>query len=142
VIPTKPSYVPSAAAAAQAEDLLRRSLPRADDVSTRVTADVRFVDCGSNFETVTCPYCATDVGEWWALAMDVAHEQRFVDLRATTPCCGRWVDLNELVYSLSMGFARFVLEAMNPDVFELPDTVRLEVERILGCRVRLIWAHV
>jgi hypothetical protein len=141
VIPEDPARVPSALAREAAVSVLRRALPRADDVASELTEDVRFVDCGVNFEAVRCPGCGTDLGEWWTLAMEVAHEERFADLRITTPCCKLWTSLNDLGYSWPVGFARFTLEALNPDVENLPDAVRLRLEHILGSKVRLIWAH-
>ncbi|HEV7664714.1 MAG TPA: hypothetical protein VGQ62_14350 [Chloroflexota bacterium] len=142
IIPIDPRHVPSALERAAAEDVLRQALPRADEIVSVVTHDVRFVDCGANFETVHCPRCGTDIGEWWTLAMEAAVEQHFMDLRITTPCCGRRTSLNDLTYSWAMGFARYKLEAMNPDVFDLPENIRQRLERIFGCRVRLIWAHI
>jgi hypothetical protein len=142
IIPIEPRFVPSAVQRATAEDVLRRALPRADEVVSQLTSDVRLVDCGENFETVTCPSCGTDVGEWWTLAMEAAHDQHFTDLRITVPCCGRRTNLNDLTYSWPMGFARFSLEAINPDVVDLPRTVQLRVEEILGCQVRVIWARI
>lgn len=141
IIPTDPRFVPSALQQADAEDLLRQALPRSDEVLSLLTPEVRFVDCGVNFETVTCPRCGVDIAEWWTLVMEVAHGQHFTDLRITTPCCTRRTSLNDLVYSWPMGFARYSLEAMNPDVVDLPDSVRLRLESILGNRVRLIWAR-
>ena len=141
VIPEDPRRVPSATAREHAEKLLRGALPGADDVVSQVTEHVRFVDCGDNFESVTCPGCGIEIGEWWSVVMEVAHEQHFRDLQATLPCCGRRVSLNDLVYSWPSGFARYTLEAMNPGLGSLPDRVRTRLESVLGCRVRVIWAH-
>ena len=106
-----------------------------------MTAEVRFVDCGDNFETVACPRCGADLGEWWSVVMEAAHEQRFRDLRATPPCCGYTQSLNELVYAWPMGFARYTLEAINPGVGSLPEAVIARLETALGSPLRLIWAH-
>jgi hypothetical protein len=141
LIPAEPTLVPSATAREKAQDALVRALPSADDVLAQVTQDVRFVDCGSNFETVRCPRCGTDLGEWWTLAMEAGHEQQFRDLRATTPCCGLHTSLNDLIYSLPMGFARFTLEALNPGIGSLPERVQRRLEEILGSKLRVIWAH-
>ena len=61
---------------------------RCNDPLRVLTPEVRFVDCGDNFQTVVCSRCGTDIAEWWAAAMEAAHEQQFADLRLTTPCCG------------------------------------------------------
>jgi hypothetical protein len=121
--------------------VLQRAVPLADDIASQVTPEVRFVDCGDNFETVRCPHCGADVGEWWSVAMEMGHEQQFRDLRATTPCCGRHTSLNELVYSWPAGFARYSLEALNPGLGSLPEPLVKRLEEALGAAVRVIWAH-
>ena len=141
IIPNDSACVPSALARERALDVLQRAVPLADDVASQVMPEVRFVDCGDNFETVRCPHCGADVGEWWSVAMEIGHEQQFRDLRATTPCCGRYTSLNELVYSWPAGFARYSLEALNPGVGSLPETLVRRLEDALGAAVRVIWAH-
>jgi hypothetical protein len=141
VIPSDPRHVPSATARERAQTLLRRALPRADDVSGTVTAEVRFVDCGDNFEFVACPRCGADLGDWWSVIMEAAHERQFRELRATTPCCGHTQSLNELQYAWPMGFARYTLEAVNPRVGSLPERTQVRLAETLGCPIRLIWAH-
>jgi hypothetical protein len=51
------------------------------------------------------------------------------------------VSLNELRYDWPAGFARVVLEAMNPDVPDLPATALAELAQRLGAHLRVIWAH-
>ncbi|HEY2595862.1 MAG TPA: hypothetical protein VGK33_18375 [Chloroflexota bacterium] len=141
IIPRDPGRVPSALARERALGVLQRAVPFADEIDSQVTPDVRFVDCGDNFETVSCPHCSADVGEWWTMAMEMGHEQQFRDLRATTPCCGRRTSLNELVYSWPAGFARYSLEALNPGLGSLPEALVRRLEDALGASVRIIWAH-
>jgi hypothetical protein len=106
-----------------------------------VTEDVRFVDCGANFETVCCPSCGADLGEWWSVVMEVGHEQHFQDLRVTTPCCGAHTSLNSLVYSWPAGFARFTLEVLNPGLGSLPRGVVERLQATLRAELRVIWAE-
>jgi hypothetical protein len=141
IIPVDPACVPSALARDRALRVLQRVLPLADDVVGQVTEDVRFVDCGTNFETVFCPVCGADIGEWWSVVMEVGHEQQFQDLRVTTPCCGAHTSLNALVYSWPAGFARYTLEVLNPGVGSLPARVVERLRDALGMEVRVIWAH-
>jgi hypothetical protein len=133
--------VPSPLARERALGILRRAVPLAEDISVQVTPDVRFVDCGDNFETVRCPSCGADLGEWWSEAMEIGHAQQFEDLRVTTPCCGMRTSLNELVYSWPAGFARCALEALNPGLDSLPASTVRRLEEALGSAVRIIWAH-
>ena len=106
-----------------------------------MTERVEFVDQGGNFEGVYCPVCGADLGEWWPAAMDRAHAGHFADLAVTAPCCGAALSLNDLRYEWPAGFARFVLEAMNPGVPDLPATTLAELEQRLGAPLRVIWAH-
>ena len=141
IIPVDPQCVLSALARERALGVLQRAVALADDFQSRVTSEVRFVDCGANFETVRCPGCGADLGEWWSIAMEVADEQQFRDLRATLPCCGLHTSLNALVYSWPAGFARYTLEALNPGIGSLPERVVGRLEAALGARIRVIWAH-
>ncbi len=141
IIPTDPTCVPSGLARERAVDLLQRAAPLADDIASQVSEDVRFIDAGADFETVCCPRCGMDVAEWWSLVMEVAHEQRFRDLRVTTPCCAARTSLNELVYTAPAGFARYTLEVLNPGLGSLSDSLIQRLEQALGARIRVIWAH-
>jgi hypothetical protein len=141
LIPDEPTRVPRASAREAATGVLMRALSQAEDITSQVSDRVRFVDCGDNFESVRCPRCGTDVGEWWTLAMEVAHEQQFADLRVMTPCCQAVVSLNDLVYGWPVGFARYTLDVLNPGVGSLPERVHQRLEEVLGSRIREIWAH-
>lgn len=141
IIPADPERVPSALARSRAVAVLQRAVPLADNIESQVTDDVRFVDCGTNFETVSCPSCGVDIGEWWSVVMEVGHEQQFRDLRATLPCCGLRTSLNDLVYSWPAGFARYTLEVLNPGVGSLGDRVLERLADALGAPIRVIWAH-
>jgi hypothetical protein len=141
LIPCEPACVPPASARERAQEVLRRALPYADDLAWRVNREVQFIDCGGNFETVTCPRCGHDLGEWWSVAMEAGHEQQFRDLRATTPCCHLRTTLNDLIYTMPAGFGRCVLEVQNPTIEVLPDQTRRRIEQSLGCQVRVIWAY-
>jgi hypothetical protein len=141
IIPGDPGYVPSATARESATGILLRALPNADDVSGQLTRFVRFVDCGDNFQSVSCPRCGTDIGEWWATAMEAAHEHQFAALDVVTPCCGAPTTLNRLFYVPVVGFARYSLEAINPHVGSLPERALQRLQSTLGCQLRVIWAH-
>lgn len=141
IIPTDPTRVPGVSARERALNVLRRAVPLADEVTAQVTQHVRFVDCGANFESVRCPACGADIGEWWAEAMELGHAQNFSDLRITTPCCALHTTLNDLLYAWPAGFARYTLEAVNPARESVPQSVVRRLESALGAQVRLIWAE-
>ncbi len=73
--------------------------------------------------------------------MDDAFKVRFTALAVTTPCCGANVSLNDLNYEWPAGFARFVLEAMNPGVGDLATAEIAALAEIVGSPLRRIWAH-
>lgn len=141
IIPADPHFVPRVGAREKAAAYVRRLMATAEHVAWRVTPDVQFVDCGENFESVHCPTCGADLGEWWAIAMEAGHEQQFRDLRITTPCCRGGMTLNELDYSWPSGFARAVLEVYEPGVGSIAAQSIERLETLLGCPLRVIWAH-
>lgn len=79
--------------------------------------------------------------EWWSEQFDEAEATGFSRLDVSVPCCGATVSLNGLGYELPAGFARFVLEAMNPNVKDLPETALADLSAALGTPLRKIWAH-
>ena len=58
-----------------------------------------------------------------------------------TPCCKVNYSLDQLIYEWPQGFARFALDAMNPNICELNDQYKAEFEEILGTRLRVIYQH-
>ncbi len=73
--------------------------------------------------------------------MEAAETHAFAQLDVTMPCCGRAGSLNDLRYDWPMGFARFVLSARNPNLPELPPEALRRLVQIVGCELRVIWAH-
>ncbi len=142
LIPTSPSFAPNEEAQIDARTLMAASLPHARSVTAEVTAGIQFVDQGGNFDQVLCPACgAILTSEWWGSVMDAAWGgEGFRDLNVTLPCCGACSTLNDLHYVLPAGFARFVLEARDPEDALSDGTLR-ELEGILGCKLRKIWAR-
>jgi hypothetical protein len=142
LIPTDPQYVPSSEAAEVARQRLARLVPDADEVTTVVTDHAEFVDAGINFERVDCPNCGRELDqEWWTERMDEAAGGHFSALQVTTPCCSWQVSLNDLTYVWPVGFARFVLEALNPNVKDLPEGALADLGTALGTPLRQIWVH-
>jgi hypothetical protein len=58
------------------------------------------------------------------------------------PCCDALVSLNDLTYDWPVGFARFELEAWNPQRGWLTDEELLQLSTVLDCQVRQIMAHI
>lgn len=142
LIPTEPAFVPTDAAARDALHILTSHVKEADGVRTTTQPHVIFVDCGSNLERIACPRCSADLSSsWWVAAVNEAYQSRFADLHCGLPCCGLTMSLNDLTYECPVGFARFVLEVVNPGVLHLLDEAIAQLEATLGCDLRAIWAH-
>ena len=142
LIPASPGYVPCKEAQAQAVALMKAFAPNADEVKVETTEEIRFIDCGANFERVDCPDCGAEIAmDWWSECMSeefsagVRLETRFL------PCCGGRRSLAELDYEWPQGFARFSLSAMNAGVGELSDAKKSEFEQVLGCELKTIYQH-
>ena len=142
-IPADPHALPSRTGADEAVELLKRFAPDAgDDVRATFYDHVEFHHGGSNWSGVKCPRCGEDVEEWWVNATDKAHKSGFSNLRATTPCCGHPTSLHDLNYVWPAGFARFVLEAKNPNIRQTTAEQDRELSKALGLDLRKIWKHI
>jgi hypothetical protein len=143
LIPTSPTAVPSSTSQARALELLRSLVPKADRVHAEVHPAVTFIDSGSNFERVSCPACSADLTDRWSEWMSAAAASSFCDLSIAPDCCGIRTNLNALDYFWPQGFARFVLEAMNPKLGgPLPREDVRRLELVLECDLRQVLAHV
>ncbi|MBZ0287749.1 MAG: hypothetical protein K8I30_09055 [Anaerolineae bacterium] len=141
LIPVDPDFIPDEHAQQSALDCMTAWLPSADVVNGTASDEVNFVDPGMNLVQIFCPACGTplDMGDWQAM-MDTAFISQFADLTVTMPCCGAVGSLNDLHYDWPAGFARYVLESLNPNG-DLDDVQINELAHILGCPVRKIWAE-
>jgi len=140
-VPADPTYRPSRAAADQAKTLLASFVPRAHEANVEFKDAIEFIHAGSNWSRVNCPVCGTDAEAWWSEAVGAAFNN-FTDLNVTAPCCGARVSLNEMKYVWPVGFASFVIEAMNPGVADLSPEQEELLASCLGCKLRKIWVHI
>lgn len=148
IIPADPHWQPAAETADAAMSVFRRLAPQLDGFVTteyRITwhDQVTAVDCGANLERIECPVCqnAVDV-EWWADLLEERFETGFANLIVTVPCCSAEVSLDDLHYDWPCGFARFELEAWNPNRGWLSADELAELSTALGFDVRQILAHI
>ncbi|MBR1702607.1 MAG: hypothetical protein IJ716_11700 [Lachnospiraceae bacterium] len=124
----------------QLVDYIRKQMG-ADAVDYTEYGAVTFIDCGSNLETIYCPECGKviDFG-WWGEAMDMAGENKFVDLRVVLPCCGEESSLNHLEYYFPCGFAKEEIAIRNLQV-AIDEKYRSAMEKIAGVELKIIEAH-
>lgn len=142
VVPENAKLVPSPDAQQKAIDLFRSIAPHADEVKAEVTEEVRFIDCGANLEKITCPECRKELDiEWWQDAMDEEADAGFPLKRSVLACCKAKLSLADLHYDWPQAFARFSVEAMNPQIGDLSDEQMHAFELALGCRVRKVLQH-
>lgn len=121
LIPTIPDYVPDVAAHERARERFAAFVPDAQRVTAEVSEQVKFVPGMGDFESVSCPACGVTLdNDWWMQAMDAAcAASQFANLSVTLPCCGAAASLNDLNCHLPQGFARFILSAYEPNIFDI-----------------------
>jgi hypothetical protein len=139
--PVDVEFVPALAAQRAAVALLQQLVPGADEVRAAVRDEVEFIDCGSNWSGVRCPRCRAGLDEWWPEAMASAASTAFAALGVTTPCCELKVAMSELDYVWPVHFGRFVLQARNAGAEQLPSADLRQLEALLGCPLRVVFAH-
>jgi hypothetical protein len=142
LIPSLVSYVPSEEEQKKAIAFFRTLAPRADEIQAEVSAEARFIDCGANLHDIICPNCGRKISlEWWQAQMEKEYATGFPMKALALPCCKVERSLTELKYDWPQGFARFSLEAMNPDIGRFSDDSKCEFEKILGCELQVIYRH-
>lgn len=143
LLPTDPTFVPSAAAASAALRALRLIAPRSHEIDVVEEPEVVFLDAGGNFSAVRCPACQAElvIIPWWQDEMSRAYETKFEDLSVVPPCCGSPTTLNDLDYDWPQGFARWWLEARNPDRGKLQPHELGELAAAVGHPLREVWTH-
>jgi hypothetical protein len=142
IIPRDPWFIPDEHAQIQAQQRFQQFAPQAYDITISVTQTPIFVDAGVNFESVVCPRCHQELNSWWKMVMDRTLPEQVANLAVVTPCCGASLSLNTLRYEWPCGFARFTLEAQNPNIIMLSVSQMRELERLLNCKLRQILIHI
>jgi hypothetical protein len=141
LVPSCPRFRPSPEHAESARQLLASFVPQADEVWSETKQGIEFFHPGNNWSGVECPSCGADAERWWSEAMDLAGADGFSNLSCVAGCCGAEVSLNELRYIWPAAFGSFALIAMNPNVENLSAAQKGELEKQLGCPLRVVWAH-
>jgi hypothetical protein len=168
LIPEERGFVPEVSTHQQAIKRLGEFFTDHEEVSVCIHPHLEFVDQGENLEAIICPSCATrlelnyfvdddPVRIWWDqvnLDADVHHGEDVFELNPDAicrmPCCQDVVKFIDLQFDWPGGFAEFELQIDNPQVENpivnpqedtlSPEQLR-ELENLLGCRLRVIWAR-
>lgn len=141
IIPTDCTY---SVTKKQADHLLKfiKSKIHADNIKTSIYETPVFVDCGSNLETISCPYCRAQVDfSWWNESMNTARENSFKELSVIMPCCGKESTLNDLLYDFPCGFACIEFDILNPSMDFDNETISI-IRDLLGSPIRMVHAHI
>jgi hypothetical protein len=142
VLPTDSLAIPAEDRRNAAFALLCTLRPGAQDPELHVSETPVYFDCGSNFESVFCPFCAAEIKhQWWSEQMDKWWSGDRRNLAVVTPCCRRATGLNDLDYVWPQGFACVAFELMRPEG-DLEPSEREQVEAVLGVPIRTIWRHI
>lgn len=143
IIPEDPDAVPDPQLQQRARDLLAQFAPDSEEISVESYDQIQFFDCGGNFSRVLCPSCSVEIPvDWWQDRMAEDYADGFAMSDYSTPCCGVSCNLNSLVYDWPQGFARFSLQAMNPNIGNLQDEACVELAAALGLPIRVIYRHI
>jgi len=116
VIPKNPNFSVSDDTIKKFVSFFRHHVAQAE-ISWQKYENPTFIDCGENFTFVSCPYCNQIIPSIiWGEMMDGCYENGgFENLKTITRCCNSTTTLNELNYDWECGFARFVIEILNPE---------------------------
>ena len=142
VIAANPLVVPTKERAEAAFNLLKAMRPDAQAPELYLSDKPDFFHCGTNFGNVFCPFCETEIREWWREPINdwwTSADRR--DLSVVTPCCGRSTTLNDLDYDRPQGMACVAITLRNPGS-DLEPEERQQVEAVLGLPVRIIWQRI
>jgi hypothetical protein len=153
IIPVEPTLIPPEATARNAVERIGPLFPDSDEVVAKSYGHPVFIDQGANLEAIICPSCGArlpfypaDLAEhlraWWDDIADPLDEVNVADLRVTMICCRASVLFSDLSYDWPAGVASFEISIMNPGRADgLSGSELTELQEILGCQVKQIWAH-
>ena len=140
LIPEDPQIVPGAEQQKNALKAFRQLAPKAKKIEIKITDELCFIDCGQNFVRVLCPACGKQLDtDWWNARMNEEFESGVLLKEIEVPCCRTKHTLHDLRYEWPMGFAKFSIEATNPNVGKLSPDQIASMEAALGCPLRVIY---
>jgi hypothetical protein len=144
IFPEALGHVPEQHKRNAAEVYMSEIALNAREVKSVVTESIQFIACRGNLkiDRTTCPHCNERIDfSWSSSAMDRAWdgEGGFQPKEETLPCCGKTATLHDLNYVRPLGFAKYCLEAINPDRGLLEEEHTAHFKALLGCDIRVIY---
>lgn len=141
IVPKDPFCIISKSALHKAVVFLNANI-YCDSIKFECNTTPKFVDCGSNLESITYPNCGEMLSfDWWSEAMSKAAENAFTVLETELPCCGKVISLNDLEYYFPCGFACCMIDLLNPSC-DIGEGTLDTIQNLLGVNVRIIQAHI
>jgi hypothetical protein len=147
VIPADRRYLPARETHAPALKLLQELAPGEGEV--RSSEKLMYIDAGEALEKIVCPRCRSaldvykePVSEWYSQIDEELTQNDVESLNVVTPCCNASVPFSELEFE-DGGIARFEIVIWNPDLpeYRVPASSMAELETVLGCSLKQVWAH-
>lgn len=144
LIAEDPTFEPDEEQLELAREFLEEIVGECDETEVTNEGEFTFFDCGENFEEVKCPRCGRELFiDWWQEQFDEAFRGVGIQLKKLTmPCCDGKATLQELRYDWPQGFGTFSIQAMNPEIDDLDEDQKAELEQIVGTKLRVIWQRV
>lgn len=152
LIPEDQDFVPNREAAEHVRTLLEAFFPDGEQAEIEISDTLQFRDGGASLEKVVCPLCRktteinpfqeNDVGSAWWYTLDetLADSPDLNTLEVAMPCCGATSPIQDIDFSGAAGFSKFELCIWNPCA-DISEGQVSELEDLLGCRLKRIWAH-
>lgn len=144
LIPADPHWQPDPAAAEAATAFVTGLFSGPQDEAEHIEAlfhdRIELIDAGEYAADTVCPRCGRTTSIDWLYDLT----RRSFDPRdVTVPCCGARLPVDDLGTDSPIGFARFVIDVLNPVRLrnELDPSELDQLGTILGHPVRQIIAH-
>ena len=151
IIPADENLVPSDEVVAQGLEVVAPAFAGADEILTKRYAQPVFIDPGAHLQAAVCPACGVRLllrepgssarAAWWAPLANELAQRGAGDVRASLPCCRKLVPFSRLRFEPAAGVASFEISVMNPPLPSLPLEAQEQLEAVLGCPVRYVWAQ-
>ncbi len=144
IIPRDPNWTPDSIQMNAGKMILQTIMPQSEEIELAVDDNIKFRDCGGNFESVQCPKCKAAINtERWQSLMDSDYDgNSFRICNYKMDCCGHETSLNDLEYFFAQGFSMFMARCMNPNKGELSEMEIRSIEHALTTKVTVIYQHI
>ncbi len=142
IIPENEKYLPSKTEIEAIYNIMGSENFKNMNISYDMSNEIRFYDCGENFEKILCPICSSELDiDWWQEKMDKASENNFVGLEIITPCCHMNSSLNKLDYCYTQGFSKFAIRIGDYDFNHIDNIPVADLQSISREKWKIILAR-